>query len=1754
MTAPNLAPLTGEATLDSTQFQKGARDALRALREVTDYAKRNGTLTLTAKLAGATPAAIQNQIRAAAGNTLKVSLTFDQASLRTALNDLKTQLRSVVGLDLSTLNAVKGAIATQITQLTALIAQLRSLGGGGGAGGAGGGRSSTLSAGTQALLSDLEAANNAFKRGDINASAYATRLNALQTSLRAAATTATAGSAEFRALDQALTRTTQGLRNVNAGTITQLRTELSGARAQFDAAAAAATNLTERRAAVAAYSAEISRVRVALQGVAASGQLTSQQLGNVNRLLAQTAREAQTIRGGVNVAGLSGNISNAVQQLVGFVPGLGQVAGLFTSMPAPILATVAAIGLFTAAMASSFKTAAQFQQAMADIKALTQPTVQGFQDLRQAALDMGGPLGVGPRAAAAGILELNRAGLTAAEVIGGGLTGSMNLAGAAGIDLANASKLGAASMTAFKLSAADLPRIADNFANFSNSTFLGAEDLSQAIAAVGPVAVNAGLTIEQFGGIMATAAQGGFKNMSDAGTSLKTMLLSLQSPSENGAAALARLGVNAYDAQGNFRPFLDTVGDLRGTLKSLTEQQRNVALKEIFGTDAIRIATILYNSNTEAIQENIDTQGKAGEAARIAAERLNTYQGAVGRLEAKFEKLKIVVGEKLLPVATKFIDGLSSGVDTLNDFANGTQNLMNYVLPLVAVFIGFRGAVIAAAAPAIWSALMAAVTTFFTTVQAFIAANPLGLIATGAAALAVTANKIMADTARIYDEIEQSTNASHEAMMKRVRELRDSGTELGRTQARLLLAQDRLQAAQEGDMTGVDFWGNVTRTVDPERVEKARKEVEGLTKEVVVLRTEAARRGVSTDVATGIDPERVKAQAAAVSDLRKTLEERAFQLKLGGLEGLDKEIAQVEKTFDDLRKKLKTSFGGNLNSNDLKMQLAELTAAQEKEVGVVRARYAADRAKEVQKEYQQLSANARKYAFDVQRAELDAMRDGQGKRQAARALELAELQDEVARQVAEYAKFPDLKAKVESDGRRQIVALRRKWEVEDVEEAKRVQEAIASAEGDARAAMIAALPDGQARRNAERAEELASVRRGIQERLAVLAEYPAAQQRILAAGREQEQALQSRWAQEDQRDARERALRIAQAFQAAQDAQFAAQQASHAAYQAQLDLDTARAVAQAGQNALEVARIEQAALARRADLAEGLARATYEQDRKLTERAAAEKLTAEGLTAREVASIREQLYNDLDSLDQKFSADSLTRTREREQAEREAAEKIRVARIAAAFKPADDAKELVRDAQRAQQLADNTADQLVAQQRLTASQAEYGQRLEQAIAQSRELGLTEAERKAKADEFKDVQGAILTSQRQEVALAKQLVQEARGVEVGYARVARLLSDPNVSTVQQDLADATRDVADAYAEAVPYLQQFRDKSLKPSDFNSAKDALEGLITALEAQRQKLEALRSEYDRQRTALQGIQDVLRGFGEEFGDVGLLNNAVQFNQGTYNQARAALTTLLQGGKYDAAQLAEATQKLQAAYGGLKDSVVAVGDAQASVFEKEARTLKDSTEKKLKLLDRQIDAAKAASDDAQVKLLERQRDQITTETEDRVDALEARAEAARKAAQTALADRTKGLQQTLGAVAQGAQAAQKGVQDLGGQVKQAEKDLQTSADRMKASLTGVFKGLPAIAASAGQQAGQAFVQQLQAQLSSVRLPVTAAAARPLPGGGVTGGDTYVTTLYINGQQQLAPQDLQKLARDLTPLIRGEAQRRNPGGPCRGRR
>ncbi|MGN6413783.1 phage tail tape measure protein [Flexivirga sp.] len=318
------------------------------------------------------------------------------------------------------------------------------------------------------------------------------------------------------------------------------------------------------------------------------------------------------------------------------------------------LAIAAGVGL-------AVKTYADFDQAMSGVRAQLGGTGADMGKLEAAIRDAGSSTVFSSTEAAEAAEELAKAGLTASDIMGGALAGALSLAATDNIALADAATYSANAMQTFGLKAGDVGHIADVLANGSLLSTASVKSLAQGMSQAGLVAKSMGLSLEDTVGTLAAFDQAGLKG-SDAGTSLKTMLTALANPSEKAASTMEELGINVYDAQGNFIGLEGLAGQLQSRLGGLTQQQRNAALATIFGSDAIRAANVLYTQGADGIKGWIDGVNKSGTAALIAAQKQNNWKGDLEKLQGALQDFFIGAGSgadgplrKLTQWATNFL-------------------------------------------------------------------------------------------------------------------------------------------------------------------------------------------------------------------------------------------------------------------------------------------------------------------------------------------------------------------------------------------------------------------------------------------------------------------------------------------------------------------------------------------------------------------------------------------------------------------------------------------------------------------------------------------------------------------------------------------------------------------------------------------------------------------------------------------------------------------------------------------------------------------------------------------------------------------------------------------------------------------------------------------------------------------------------------------------------------------------------------------
>lgn len=400
-----------------------------------------------------------------------------------------------------------------------------------------------------------------------------------------------------------------------------------------------------------------------------------------------------------DVAGAIANIARLTKSIVDSARAGTDFAAKNKASFDSVAHAAAGIGITSAvALGAAVKAFADFDKEMSNVRAATGETAGNMELLRAAALKAGKDTAFSATEAAQGIENLAKAGVSTKDILGGGLTGALNLAAAGQIGVADAAEVAATAMTQFKLSGKDVPHIADLLAAGAGKAQGEVGDMAAALKQGGLVASQFGLSVEETTGTLAAFASAGLIG-SDAGTSLKTMLLSLASPSKQAADTMKQLGLNAYDAKGAFIGIAPLAEQLKTKLGGLSQEQRNAALSTIFGTDAIRAASVLYDQGAKGVVDWTTKVNDTGFAAQQAATKMDNLSGDVEKLKGSLDTALIQGGSG----ANSVLRGLVESADGLvTAFANLPPAVSGVATALAAVGtfggLGAAGALKAASA------------------------------------------------------------------------------------------------------------------------------------------------------------------------------------------------------------------------------------------------------------------------------------------------------------------------------------------------------------------------------------------------------------------------------------------------------------------------------------------------------------------------------------------------------------------------------------------------------------------------------------------------------------------------------------------------------------------------------------------------------------------------------------------------------------------------------------------------------------------------------------------------------------------------------------------------------------------------------------------------------------------------------------------------------------------------------------------------
>lgn len=352
-------------------------------------------------------------------------------------------------------------------------------------------------------------------------------------------------------------------------------------------------------------------------------------------------------------AGIGSSLSGANTAALGLGKGAIRAS-------AGILGITTAATLGAVALKEIIGGAAAFEQELDVLAVVSGATAAEMERVGQAAKDLGADItlpGISAGDAAVAMNELAKSGLSITDTLGGA-RGALQLAAAAEIEVGEAASIAGSALNVFGLQGDQATHVADLLAGASIAAQGEVTDMAMSLQQAGTVSAQAGLSIEQTVGAIALLAKNGLLG-SDAGTSLRTTLLRLIPTTKEAKQYTDALGISIDETRTLGDQLPEVIEQYRNALSKLNPVLQQQALTQIFGSDAIRGASILIREGADGYDRMTNAVDRTGAANELATARTEGLTGTFEGLKSQLSTLAIELGETVVPGLTEVTAGLA---------------------------------------------------------------------------------------------------------------------------------------------------------------------------------------------------------------------------------------------------------------------------------------------------------------------------------------------------------------------------------------------------------------------------------------------------------------------------------------------------------------------------------------------------------------------------------------------------------------------------------------------------------------------------------------------------------------------------------------------------------------------------------------------------------------------------------------------------------------------------------------------------------------------------------------------------------------------------------------------------------------------------------------------------------------------------------------------------------------------------------------
>ncbi|MER6249385.1 phage tail tape measure protein [Streptomyces griseorubiginosus] len=324
---------------------------------------------------------------------------------------------------------------------------------------------------------------------------------------------------------------------------------------------------------------------------------------------------------------------------------------------------IAAAGGLTLGAAEVVKEGNQYQQAMNAFGATTGATQMQMQRAAATANQLGNDLslpGATAADAAEAMVELAKAGFRTDQAISS-TQASLVLASAAQVNAADSAKYLGDMMDQFGMGADQASTAADTLAATANAASGDIIDIYYAMKYAGPVAHGLGVSMQETAAAVGMLGKAGILGQT-AGTTLRGMMANLASPTKQMTEGLEAMGIQAWDAQGNFKGLRYVIEGLSRAQHKMTQQDFAAAVKKAMGKPAMSGAIALAHQGVDSFDALMAAVSDTGAAADIAAAKGKGLAGAMLQLKTQAKQTGLTIYQGMAPGLEFLTRGVTAGL------------------------------------------------------------------------------------------------------------------------------------------------------------------------------------------------------------------------------------------------------------------------------------------------------------------------------------------------------------------------------------------------------------------------------------------------------------------------------------------------------------------------------------------------------------------------------------------------------------------------------------------------------------------------------------------------------------------------------------------------------------------------------------------------------------------------------------------------------------------------------------------------------------------------------------------------------------------------------------------------------------------------------------------------------------------------------------------------------------------------------------